>query len=160
MTRTTTEIELLEKVKSLEVENQNLRRLLEIHGISLVEGLTEPSPAPIPSIPKQQNYSINAKISIFRNLFRGRTDVYPVRWTSQKSGKSGYSPACANEWRPGVCAKPKVKCAECNNRSLLPVTDETIYNHLIALPLQKEPRARGCSVFVDEQLNPLPDQWS
>ena len=37
------------------------------------------------------------KISLFRSLFRGREDVYSVRWESQK-GKSGYSPACANEW--------------------------------------------------------------
>lgn len=33
------------------------------------------------------------------------------------------------------------------------------FGNLIALPLQKEPRARACSVFVDDQLNPLEDQW-
>ncbi|MFL6677323.1 MAG: TOTE conflict system archaeo-eukaryotic primase domain-containing protein [Burkholderiaceae bacterium] len=41
-------------------------------------------------------------MALFRRLFRGRTDVYPVRWESKTSGKSGYAPACANEWRPGI----------------------------------------------------------
>lgn len=44
------------------------------------------------------HYAVDEKIAIFRGLFRGRTDFYPVRWSSQ-SGKSGYSPAYANEWR-------------------------------------------------------------
>jgi hypothetical protein len=28
------------------------------------------------------------------------------------------------------------------------------------LPLQKEPRQRGYSVFVDEELRPYSDQWA
>ena len=32
------------------------------------------------------------------------------------------------------------------------------FGNLIALPLQKEPRQRGCSVFVDDDLQPSPDQ--
>ena len=47
------------------------------------------------------------KIALFRSLFRGREDVYARRWQSIKTGKSGYSPACGNEWQPGVCPKPK-----------------------------------------------------
>jgi hypothetical protein len=34
------------------------------------------------------------------------------------------------------------------------------FGNLIALPLQKEPRQRGCSVFVDDDLRPYPDQWA
>jgi very-short-patch-repair endonuclease len=34
------------------------------------------------------------------------------------------------------------------------------YGNLIALPLQKRARARGNSVFLDEQLTPCPDQWA
>lgn len=33
------------------------------------------------------------------------------------------------------------------------------FGNLIALPLQKMPRACGHSVFVDEDFNPYPDQW-
>jgi superfamily II DNA or RNA helicase/very-short-patch-repair endonuclease len=34
------------------------------------------------------------------------------------------------------------------------------FGNLIALPLQKTARERGNSVFLDEQLNPHPDQWA
>ena len=71
-----------------------------------------------------------AKIALFRSLFRGREDVYPRRFESRKSGKCGYQPACANEWTPGICQKPKVKCADCPQRSFFPVTDEAIRWHL------------------------------
>ena len=70
------------------------------------------------------------KIALFRSLFRGREDVYPRRFESRKTGKTGYAPACANEWVRGVCEKPKIKCAECPHRRFLPVTDEVVRSHL------------------------------
>lgn len=70
------------------------------------------------------------KIALFRSLFRGREDVYPRRFESRSSGKSGYSPFCANEWVTGVCEKPRVKCATCQHRQFLPVTDDVIRRHL------------------------------
>jgi len=76
-----------------------------------------------------QASSADEKIELFRQLFRGREDVYPLRWENRK-GKSGYSPACANEWDRALCGKPKVKCAECNNRQFLAVTGEVIRGHL------------------------------
>ena len=36
--------------------------------------------------------SVQAKIALFRSLFRGRDDVYPRRYESRKTGKAGYSP--------------------------------------------------------------------
>ena len=74
--------------------------------------------------------SPEAKIALFRSLFRGRDDVYPRRFESRKTGRSGYQPACANEWARGLCEKPKVKCAACPHRRFLPVTDEVIRWHL------------------------------
>ncbi len=71
-----------------------------------------------------------AKIALFLSLFRGRTDVYPRRFESRVTGKSGYAPACANEWVRGVCEKPRIKCAECPNRRFIPVTDEIVRWHL------------------------------
>ena len=70
------------------------------------------------------------KIALFRSLFRGRDDVYPRRFESRRSGKSGYSPACANEWARGLCEKPKVKCTVCPHRQFLPVTDTVVRWHL------------------------------
>ncbi len=71
-----------------------------------------------------------AKVALFRNLFRGRGDVYPRRFESQKTGKSGYQPACSNEWDRVLCEKPRVKCSDCPNRRFLPVTDDVIRWHL------------------------------
>ena len=69
------------------------------------------------------------KIKLFNSLFKGRTDVFATRYES-KNGKSGYSPACSNEWVPGVCRKPKIKCSECLVRALTPISDQGIYDHL------------------------------
>ena len=79
---------------------------------------------------KSKPLSSSKKIAIFRSLFRGREDVYPLRWDNRKTGRSGYSLACGNEWVHGVCDKPKVKCSECGYQAFLPVTDEVIRNHL------------------------------
>ena len=71
-----------------------------------------------------------AKIAAFRALFRGRDDVYPRRFENWKTGKSGYAPACANEWVRGVCDKPRIKCSDCPNRRFFQVTDEVVGWHL------------------------------
>ena len=72
----------------------------------------------------------NAKIALFRSLFRGRMDVFPRRFESATTGRSGYQPCCRNEWKRGVCEKPRVKCAECARREFVPVSDDVIRCHL------------------------------
>lgn len=74
--------------------------------------------------------SSSDKIRLMRSLFRGREDVFPRRWQSAKSGKSGYSPACRNEWVHGLCAKPQIKCAHCTNQAFVPVDDGIVRSHL------------------------------
>ena len=74
--------------------------------------------------------SSSAKVALFRRLFAGREDVFPIRWDNRKTGKGGYAPACANEWVKGVCNKPRVKCGECPNQAFIPVSDEIIERHL------------------------------
>ncbi len=70
------------------------------------------------------------KIALFRQMFKGREDVYPRRFESTKTGKSGYQPACQNEWIKPFCKKPKIKCGECPKKEFRPVTDDVIRNHL------------------------------
>lgn len=77
-----------------------------------------------------QKSSVKEKVRLFRSLFRGRDDVYPRRFENRRSGKSGYSPACGNEWLSGVCEKPRVKCAACQHQRFRPLTDDVIYWHL------------------------------
>ena len=112
-----------DEVARLRAENARLIGLLDAHGIAW--RLPEPDSAPVAAA----SLTTDEKVALFRRLFRGRTDVYPARWEN-KAGKSGYAPVCANEWRTGVCEKPRVKCADCGNRLLVPLTDQTIYDHL------------------------------
>lgn len=70
------------------------------------------------------------KIALFRRLFAGREDVFPLRWDNRKTGRGGYAPACGNEWKRGFCGKPQVKCGECAHQAFLPVTDDIIDRHL------------------------------
>jgi superfamily II DNA or RNA helicase len=88
------------------------------------------NPPPIKDAPVTNASSAAAKVTLFGSLFRGREDVFPKRWDNTKTGKAGYAPACANEWSPRICGKPKVKCGDCPNRSFLPVTDEVLDGHL------------------------------
>src|SRR5216684_1259862 len=74
--------------------------------------------------------AIEKKIALFRRLFRGRSDVFPIRWENRTTGRSGYAPACANEWQRGICEKPKVKCSACRNQAFLAVDDVSIERHL------------------------------
>jgi superfamily II DNA or RNA helicase len=90
----------------------------------------EAGPLPAMAAPVNVASSPAAKVALFRSLFRGRDDIFPNRWENSKSGKVGYAPACANEWVPRICGKPKVKCASCPNQAFLPVTDEVIDGHL------------------------------
>ena len=264
------------ELDQLRRENARLIALLEAHGVAWRSSGPAPSPQPLASdeITGSLPRSAQEKVALFRRLFRGRDDVYALRWQSNSSGRSGYAPACANEWRPGICEKPRVACRDCSHRQLLPLSDAAIYGHLagdhtlglyplleddychllavdfdeqdwrddarafwrscrelgvpaalaisrsgegahvwvffgeavparearllgaalishtcnasrqltlssydrlfpnqdtmpkggfgnlIALPLQKDPRQRGCSVFVDHDLKPYPDQWA
>ena len=42
-----------------------------------------------------------------------------MRWDNAKSGKSGYAPACHNEWQCRLCEKPRVKCSVCPNQAFI-----------------------------------------
>lgn len=91
-------------------------------------GATENPPPPTPTV---TNSSLAAdKVALFRRKFAGRTDFFPVRWDNPKSGKSGYAPACSNEWVRGVCGKPQVKCGECPSQAFIAVTNDVIECHL------------------------------
>jgi len=116
-----------DSLSALQAENARLVALLEQHGI---EWRLPPEPIESVAEPESSRLSTDEKVALFRRLFRGRTDVYPIRWESKSTGKAGYAPACANEWRTGVCEKPRIKCSNCGKRLLIPLSDEVIYDHL------------------------------
>lgn len=98
------------ELAALQAENARLIALLESHGIQW----RPPQPVVLVARePEPSKLSAAEKVALFRRLFRGRTDVCPIRWEGKTSGKAGYVPACANEWCAGVCEKPRViGCAE------------------------------------------------
>ena len=115
------------RLLTLRAEQARLISLLERNGIDW----RAPVPAAIPPESSQLPVplSTDEKIALFLRLFHGRPDVYALRWESN-NGKSGYAPACGNEWKPGICEKPRIKCTECPNRLFLPVTERTMHDHL------------------------------
>jgi len=76
----------------LQAANARLKAILEQHGIAWDVPLPPVSPVSVlddtPADPTTPLASAE-KIALFRRLFRGRADVYPQRWESQK-GASGY----------------------------------------------------------------------
>ena len=139
-------------------ENARLIELLEAHGIAW--RFSEPAPTePAPfaeADPAKGPSSTQEKVALFRRLFRGRDDVYALRWQSS-SGRSGYAPACANEWRPGLCEKPRISCRDCNHRELQPLSDGAIYGHLAGehtvglYPLLENDHCHLLAIDFDEQ---------
>ena len=69
------------------------------------------------------------RVSLFRSLFRGRADLYALEWKDRR-GRTGYSPACDNKFRPGVCNIREVPCGRCGNQSFKPLDEQAVYAHL------------------------------
>ncbi|MGH8241948.1 MAG: TOTE conflict system archaeo-eukaryotic primase domain-containing protein [Steroidobacteraceae bacterium] len=70
-------------------------------------------------------------MALFRSLFRGRLDVFPVRFVSKKTGKAGYAPACSNKWEPALCLlRTGGRCSDCVNQAFVPVSDPVVTDHL------------------------------
>ena len=70
-----------------------------------------------------------AKLELFRSIFRGREDIYAQRWENKKVLLVIRQPV-RHEWNKLFCQKPALKCSRCKNRDLLPLTDEVILDHL------------------------------
>src|SRR5438105_1067835 len=58
--------------------------------------VAQPPPPRLPLVTSDATPRTAAdKVRLFRSLFRGRTDVFPIRFVSKKTGKPGYAPACS-----------------------------------------------------------------
>ena len=86
-----------EECQRLREENDRLRSML---------GISHPTPDQVsqisldpksPRLAPSEVYTPERKIALFRNLFRGRDDVFAVRWEG-KGGKTGYLPAGEMDW--------------------------------------------------------------
>ncbi|WP_348982464.1 hypothetical protein [Desulfosporosinus sp. HMP52] len=150
--------ELLKKYQTLLLENNSLKEEISYlnsklgvsehraisHGVSetFFEDSLFPSPDAVLEVPNQlsenETLQFNTnnmsepkdKIALFRSLFKGRDDVYAKRWENKKKGTNGYSPYCLNEWKPGLCKKPKEKCSVCSHKAYAPLDEKAIDDHL------------------------------
>jgi hypothetical protein len=117
-----------------ELERERAEIVGEINALRSVDDARTAAAKMVPlggaGYPTDRNSPIEKKIALFRQLFGGRSDVFPVRWENRSTGRSGYAPACANEWQRGICEKPKIKCSACPNQAFLAVDDATIERHL------------------------------
>lgn len=125
----------IERIRSRLAANEAERKELEAVLRDLMsrcsaatENYSAPAIADAPGVTAAS--STTEKFALFRRLFAGRPDVFPVRWENRKTAKSGYAPACANEWVRGICGKPQVKCGECPDQAFVPVSDDIIEKHL------------------------------
>lgn len=119
-----------DECKRLRDENARLRAMLGIselgNGTGLCAGVAPKAPIRAEASPSTPD----EKIALFQRLFRGREDVYAVRWEG-KGGKSGYSPAAALDWRAINAARPEErKRIARKTRVLLPLTTDVIRRHL------------------------------
>jgi superfamily II DNA or RNA helicase len=122
-----------QRIVSLEADLAESRRIL--HGLLTRRATNRVGSGPVdatqpiavsepgPSEPTRVRHDSSAadKIALFRALFVGREDVYATRWTSSKTGKSGWSPSVrGGYYTDGV-----------TTADLLPLSDEVIERHLV-----------------------------
>jgi len=122
---------LLRQKEEVEAELQSLRECLEI---GAHQNIHSPSSVSTHQVSTTTILTPGDKVALFLRLFRGLDNVYPKLWQNHKTGKKGYSPACANEWVRGVCEKPRVKCGECPNQAFPPVLPASPYRGILVLP--------------------------
>ena len=117
--------ELERENAELRREVERLRRILGIDGASVAKGAVLKAQDHEMSVAQghsriDQSASPEAKIALYRSLFAGRTDVFALRWESERAQKSGWSPAV----RGGAANAKKP------DREYLPFTDEVLGDHL------------------------------
>jgi superfamily II DNA or RNA helicase len=121
------------RARLAELDAERLQLQVELEAIAARQ-VTEPSAGAkrlaFENAPVTNNSPSHEKVALFRSLFAGRPDVFPVRWENSKSGRAGYSPACFNEWVKGVCGKPTVKCGACRHQRFIPPDESVVEKHL------------------------------
>ena len=116
------------------LDKERLEKLAEIETLTAQLAATTSTPSRGNSDPESggacpEPMSNKRKLEIFRDLFRGREDVYPTRWENLNTGKSGYTPECSNKFVEGVCGIKHVKCGACRSQKFRPVDEQAYSQH-------------------------------
>ena len=111
-----------EAVKRILYENEMKIAQLQKENESLKQKFAE-------ILNQSNNFSVQDKINIFADYFRGRQDVYPHMYT--KNNEVNYAPTCNNFWKENICNIRKgLNCKNCPYRDNVPLTLDVIKNHM------------------------------
>ena len=123
-------------VRRLLEENARLRSLLIAHNISIPDA-AQPTLQPpqalnaAPEVRKPGVATAAQRIALFRSLFRGREDIYAIRWENN-DGRSGYMPKADRDWKSYLSAKDEDrKKVDRLTRTYRPLTDDVTHGHLV-----------------------------
>ena len=109
----------LAECERLRHENRELRERLNLQQVATPISLVPTDP--VIAGPVTTKSSPGDKIRLFRSLFRGREDVYAIRWEGHED-KKGYMPAGRKQrLSPGGASKMV---------EYFPLTDQVIHSHL------------------------------
>ena len=124
------------EVRRLQEENARLRCLLIAHSIPIPEA-GQPTlhlPQTLNAAPEARKPGVataEQRIALFRGLFRGREDIYAIRWENN-DGRSGYMPKADRDWKSYLSAKDEDrKKVDRLTRTYWPLTDDVIHRHLV-----------------------------
>lgn len=112
----------LAECERLHEENRTLRNRLEFSEVEAQPPSVVPVVPPVISAIHSKS-SPEEKVKLFRCLFRGREDVYAMRWEG-RNGKTGYSPAYRKVWSSPLQRKPD------EPKEYFPLTNQVIHDHL------------------------------
>ena len=110
--------ELEKKIEKLEKENQELKALLDQHGIIWNRTL--------------RKMSTLEKIRVFRSYFHGREDVFARIYHNRTKQAYGWSIACDHAFKYELgcrLGKAKHPCANCPRAAYATLSDEILYAH-------------------------------
>ena len=151
---------------NVEVEQLTKRRKELLAQKSAIDAELRAIDEKLSRVSPQSNQSKKARfISLFAKLFKGRHDVYAVRWESSADNRgrkrSGYNVSCANKFKQGLCSKTlrkgKTTCAKCGSRKLVPFDEKVIEDHLAGkitagiYPLLKDDTCHFLAIDLDKE---------
>ncbi len=127
--------ELKNRIFDLENENRLLKERLSEAGISYADIVSSDGNS------YSENHTIKVKeidvtdkvaTDFFAMFCRGRKDVYELRYTNPRTGKTGYYTQCFNRWNQNchIQRRDGIRCKDCELKAYKPITIQLIKDHL------------------------------